>query len=159
MTSEPPDTPDIVVRPTFIFLGGLVISIVAWLLVPDVGLSEELVLAGRIMGVVLMAAWLTLNTWSVRVLQRVGTTPGLSSPATALVQAGPYRFSRNPIYLSIALAYLGVTLLLGNLWGVILLPLWLALVDWGVIRREERYLDERFGEAYRAYRKRVRRWL
>lgn len=159
MTNEPPDTPDIVARPTFIFLGGLVISFVAWLLLPGPELSGALTLAGHIVGIALIAAWLTLNTWSVRALQRDGTTPGLSSPATALVQAGPYRFSRNPIYLSIALAYLGVTLLMSNIWGLILLPLWLALVDWGVIRREERYLDERFGEPYRVYRKRVRRWL
>lgn len=106
-----------------------------------------------------MAGWIALGIWSARAMQRAGTIPDLSTPVAALVRDGPYRYSRNPIYLAIALLYLGINLLLSNLWGVILLPLWLAIVNRGVILPEERYLDERFGEAYRAYRKRVRRWL
>lgn len=92
-------------------------------------------------------------------MQRAGTTADLSTPATALVQDGPYRLSRNPIYVAIALLYLGISLLLGNVWGVLLLPLWLAIIDWGVIRPEERYLEDQFGTPYRTYRERVRRWI
>lgn len=159
MARTPSATPDIVARPTLIFLFGLVVGIVAWWLLPGIDLSGMVLLAIRVLGGILMAGWIALGIWSARAMQRAGTIPDLSTPVAALVRDGPYRYSRNPIYLAIALLYLGINLLLSNLWGVILLPLWLAIVNRGVILPEERYLDERFGEAYRAYRKRVRRWL
>jgi protein-S-isoprenylcysteine O-methyltransferase Ste14 len=75
------------------------------------------------------------------------------------VASGPYRFSRNPIYL----AFLGVQLSYAwgrdNAWGVLLLPLTIAVLEWGVIRREERYLSRKFGEEYERYRQGVRRWM
>ena len=159
MAHKPPTTPAIVARPTLIFLIFLAVGVVAWLLLPDIALSSTLVWVGRVLGVLLILGWLGLGVWSARAMQRAGTTAGLSTPSTALVQDGPYRISRNPIYLAIALLYLGISLLLGNLWGVLLLPVWLAITDWGVIRREELYLEARFGDAYRSYRVRVRRWL
>jgi len=72
---------------------------------------------------------------------------------------GPFRYTRNPGYAAFALTYLGVSLLAGARWPLILLPGLLVLVDWGVIRREERYLEERFGSDYTEYRRRVRRWI
>jgi protein-S-isoprenylcysteine O-methyltransferase Ste14 len=80
-------------------------------------------------------------------------------PATALITDGPFRFTRNPLYLGLALLYLGIALWLGVLWPVVLLPALILLVQQIVILREEAYLESRFGEAYRAYRARVRRWL
>ena len=72
---------------------------------------------------------------------------------------GPFRFTRNPLYLGLALLYLGIALWLGVLWPVVLLPALILLVQQVVILREEAYLESRFGEAYRAYRARVRRWF
>lgn len=80
-------------------------------------------------------------------------------PTTAIVQRGPYRFTRNPMYLAMAFAYVGLSLLLNNLWALVLLPLVLAVIDLAVIRREERYLAAKFGQPYRDYCARVRRWL
>jgi len=80
-------------------------------------------------------------------------------PTTAIVDGGPYAFTRNPMYLAMAFGYLGLSLLLNNLWALAFLPLVLAVVDLFVIRREERYLVAKFGDPYRDYCSRVRRWI
>lgn len=77
----------------------------------------------------------------------------------ALVTSGPYRFSRNPLYLGgNVFMFLGASLLLGTVGGIVLTILHLPLIDW-MIRREERQLEEKFGDEFRNYKKRVRRWL
>jgi len=75
------------------------------------------------------------------------------------VTTGPFRWSRNPLYLAILIIYVGTTLVVDALWPFVLLVPLIALLEWGVIRREERYLARTFGEPYEAYRARVRRWL
>jgi len=80
-------------------------------------------------------------------------------PALALVVDGSFRFSRNPLYLGLTGFYLAITLLVNAVLPVLLLVPLLAVVHWGIIKREERYLEGKFGEPYRAYRSRVRRWL
>lgn len=80
-------------------------------------------------------------------------------PTTAIVERGPYRFTRNPMYVAMTVAYIGLALLLGMVWALVWLPLIVAVVDRAVIRREERYLDGKFGQSYRDYCLRVRRWL
>lgn len=91
--------------------------------------------------------------------RRAATRPEPWRPATALVTEGPYRFSRNPMYLGFTLLYLGIALLFGSLWPLLFLPLVLSVMHFGVIVREEAYLERRFGDAYREYRRRVNRWL
>ena len=78
---------------------------------------------------------------------------------TAIVDSGPYRFTRNPMYLAMACGDLGFCLLLNNAWAAALLPLAVSVVDRFVIRREERYLAAEFGDAYLRYASRVRRWI
>ena len=80
-------------------------------------------------------------------------------PTTTIVERGPYRLTRNPMYLSMAIAYLGASMALNNFWAIIFLPAVLTVVDVFVIRREERYLASKFGQSYRDYCSRVRRWL
>ena len=92
-------------------------------------------------------------------MRRAGTNVNPRDPTTAIVVEGPFRFSRNPLYLSLILAYLGITLLVNALWPLLLLPPLLVVLHWGVIAREERYLEAKFGESYRVYKARVRRWL
>jgi protein-S-isoprenylcysteine O-methyltransferase Ste14 len=75
------------------------------------------------------------------------------------VAEGPYRFTRNPIYLGFTLVYGGVTALANSPWGALLLPFVLVLMQRGVIQREERYLERVFGEEYLQYKTRVRRWI
>ncbi len=80
-------------------------------------------------------------------------------PTTAIVDSGPFGFTRNPIYLSFALAYVGVTLVRNALAPLLLLPVALGVIRRGVIEREERYLQRKFGAVYSDYHARVRRWL
>jgi protein-S-isoprenylcysteine O-methyltransferase Ste14 len=93
------------------------------------------------------------------VFLRAGTSPNPYRPSTALVTTGPYRFTRNPMYLGFTLLYLGVTCWVNSLWPLLALPLILLLMQRSVIAKEEAYLEHRFGEDYRQYRMRVRRWL
>lgn len=92
-------------------------------------------------------------------LRRAGTSPNPRRPTTALVAGGPYRFTRHPLYLSMATTYAGTALGLNSFWTLVLLAGAIALIDRGPMAREERYMEQKFGDAYRAYKARVRRWL
>ena len=96
---------------------------------------------------------------AVLAFRRAGTHPQPWRPATALVTTGPYRFTRNPMYIGFTLLYLGISLWVNSLWPVLALPLILVTIQYGVVVREEAYMERRFGEDYIAYRRRVRRWL
>jgi protein-S-isoprenylcysteine O-methyltransferase Ste14 len=90
---------------------------------------------------------------------RAGTNVLPTRPALAIVTDGPFRFTRNPLYLANAVAYLGLTLVFNTVWTLLLYVPMLLVIHWGIIRREERYLEAKFGETYLAYKARVRRWL
>ncbi len=91
--------------------------------------------------------------------RRANTSPKPWEPTTALVTSGPYRISRNPMYLGFTLLYVGVSLWANAAWPLFFLPVVLAVMLFGVIRREETYLVRVFGPDYVAYCRRVRRWL
>lgn len=90
---------------------------------------------------------------------RAGTNVNPAKPATALVTTGPFRLSRNPLYVSLTLLYVGIALLFNAVMPWLLLPGVLWVVQYGVIKREEAYLEGRFGQAYLDYAAKVRRWL
>ena len=99
------------------------------------------------------------NGWSLWLFARhdTGLLPGQET--RALIEAGPYRLSRNPLYVGLLALELGLALLVPTVWGIVLLPLSVGLLLWGAIWPEERYLRRRFGSAYETYARRVRRWL
>jgi protein-S-isoprenylcysteine O-methyltransferase Ste14 len=82
-----------------------------------------------------------------------------NKPTDAIVAGGPFRFSRNPIYLSMILLQIGVGVWTKSLWFFVLAAISVALLTWGVIMREERYLEQKFGDKYLSYKSRVRRWI
>jgi protein-S-isoprenylcysteine O-methyltransferase Ste14 len=92
-------------------------------------------------------------------MKRAGTNVRPDQPSLAIVTDGPFRFTRNPMYVATTGLYLGITLLVNTLWPLMLLPPMLAVLDLGVVRREERYLEAKFGEPCRTHRARVRRWV
>lgn len=108
-------------------------------------------------GIVLVALGLMLA--AVIQLRRARTTLMPYKPTTAIVERWPYSFSRNPIYLAMAMAYAGVAIFFNTLWPFLLLPLVMLVMQRGVIEREERYLEQKFGSDYVDYKLRVRRWL
>ena len=95
----------------------------------------------------------------VRAFRRANTPVDPGRATTAIVTTGPYRLSRNPGYLAMALAYAGIAVLTDTLWAFVTLLPTLILIDRGVIKREERYLELKFGEDYLRYKARTRRWL
>jgi protein-S-isoprenylcysteine O-methyltransferase Ste14 len=114
--------------------------------------------AGRWIGGVLIFAWLAVAIWAVGTFRRAGTTPDPRGDVSAFVATGPFRFSRNPMYLANVAFQVGVALVLDNPWILILVPVaWLLYRV--VIVGEERYLTGKFGQPYDEYRLRVRRWL
>lgn len=115
--------------------------------------------ASHPLGWMWVAAGLLLFLWTLWTLYRHRTTVNPYAGASALCTDGPFRFSRNPIYLGDWLVLAGVALLLNTLWPLAFVPLVWLMLRYGVIRHEEAHLEAKFGDAYRAYKARVRRWL
>jgi protein-S-isoprenylcysteine O-methyltransferase Ste14 len=109
-------------------------------------------------GMVIFLA-IALIGWAVLALVRSGNDPRPDRPDNALVESGPFRLSRNPIYLGFLLAAAGLALVWGTLWGWIGVAVLHGVLDRLVIAREEAYLAARFGAPYEAYKARVRRWM
>ncbi|HEU5000550.1 MAG TPA: isoprenylcysteine carboxylmethyltransferase family protein [Lapillicoccus sp.] len=110
-------------------------------------------------GWVLVLLFIVWNGWSLWLFgrHRTGLLPGQATEA--MIDEGPYRLSRNPLYVGLLVLYLGLALLVPSLWALVLFPVAVLLVFWGAIRPEERFLHQRFGAEYDAYTRRVRRWL
>jgi len=111
------------------------------------------------LGLLLILLALALFALSIRELRRAATTFRTRQPTTVVVRTGPYRLSRNPIYLAFTLLQVGVGTWVNSAWVLAMLVPTLLLVSYGVIAREERYLTAKFGEAYRVYQADVRRWI
>lgn len=116
-------------------------------------------LAWVVLGMALVFAGLGLMAWAGAVMTRAHTTVSPWAAVSALVTRGPFRLTRNPIYVGDLLVYVGIALWVGTWWPLLLLPLVFVAMQWLVIGPEERYLTARFGPEYTAYRQRVRRWL
>lgn len=111
------------------------------------------------LGLLPLLAGFGLALWGNRLFVRRGTTLRPFHESTVLVMEGPFRISRNPMYLSMVLVLIGVALLQGSLSPWVLPPALAVVLTWRFIRHEERMLAERFGPVYQGYRARVRRWL
>jgi protein-S-isoprenylcysteine O-methyltransferase Ste14 len=108
---------------------------------------------------VLVAAAVALFVSAVRTFRAAGTPVPGNEPTTTIVRSGPYRLSRNPIYVAFSLLVLGLAVWADTLWLLATLAIALALMAFVVIPREERYLLRRFPDDYARYRASVRRWL
>jgi len=97
--------------------------------------------------------------WSLLSFWRAKTSLLPHKPSSSLVTVGPYRVTRNPMYVSLTLLYVGLGFLLNIAWAFIILPAVIFIINVYVIRREESYLESKYGEQYRAYKKKVGRWL
>ncbi|HET7452540.1 MAG TPA: isoprenylcysteine carboxylmethyltransferase family protein [Thermoanaerobaculia bacterium] len=117
------------------------------------------ILAARVSGGVLLLGGFALGLGAMRVLAEAETSPVPHRPSRALVARGAYGISRNPIYLGMALLLTGVAVLARSGWHLVMLVLFVIAIDRLQIRREERYLEAKFGDDFRAYRSRVRRWI
>jgi protein-S-isoprenylcysteine O-methyltransferase Ste14 len=159
MSEESAAVPNVIAPPPLIFgaafaLGQILQFIRPVPLLPQFATSLRRPAAGA-----MIAGGLAVGLWGFRTMQRAGTSADPYEPSTALVEDGPFQYSRNPLYLTLTAIYIGINLLRNNFWGLLLLPALLAVLQRGVIEREERYLHQRFGENYRDFTERVPRWL
>lgn len=145
-----------VFRPPLVYLASIITGLALHWAWPRPLLSG--VAAGPLGGALVVAS-LLLFGYAVQRFRAAGTPVPARKPTTAIVETGPYRFSRNPIYLAFSLFQLGIAVWFSSWWLVATLALAVALMHWVVIPREERYLAARFGAGYRDYRASVRRWL
>jgi protein-S-isoprenylcysteine O-methyltransferase Ste14 len=150
------DTAGVRVPPPLIYLAGLAIGFGLEALLPGSSVPAVIQWVG---GGVLVVAGVALLASFNSAFVRKGTAVEPWKPTTAIVTTGPYRLTRNPAYLGMALVYAGVALMSDALWVLAPLPVVIAIVDRGVIAREERYLERKFGPEYVDYKTRVRRWV
>jgi protein-S-isoprenylcysteine O-methyltransferase Ste14 len=148
------DSPGVKFPPPFLFAAGI---LAGWLINKWMALS--LPAMPPLLGWALIAAGVLLALSAVSLFFRARTHLIPNRPANSLVVAGPYRFTRNPMYVSLTAVYLGVCVLMQSLWALALLPLVLVTIYRSVIAPEEAYLGRRFGSEYAQYQQRVRRWL
>lgn len=152
------DHPGVVAPPPLIYGVPLLVGLIVHL--SGAGLDFGLPLALRLaLGVPALAAGIVLIALALLRFHRAGTRPEPWKPATALVVDGVYRLTRNPMYLGMALVYAGVAILLDCAFTTALLLPAVLTIHYGVILREERYLTGKFGDAYRDFMRRSRRWL
>lgn len=111
------------------------------------------------LGAVIILISIPIVISAVRALVRGRTAFDARKPTTSIVIDGAFCYSRNPTYLSLTLLYVGLAFVVGSLWVVLMVVPAVAVTHWGVVVREERYLESKFGEEYRRYAQRVRRWI
>ena len=110
-------------------------------------------------GWLLIAVFAVWNGWALATIARHRTALLPGAATTVVIDRGPFAVSRNPLYLGLLVASAGVGLVAGSMWALLALPLEWALLRWGAVVPEERYLAAKFGSTYTDYTHRVRRWL
>ena len=151
------DAPDVVILPPVLVGGTLIVGLgIHWFLW-QVDLLP--VVLARVLGLLVFISSGLLAHFAHLAFKRVGTNVLPTQPTTAIAVDGPYRYTRNPLYLAAIGVYLGVALWVNAVAPLLLLPLVVWGLHRGIVLREERYLEDKFGAAYSAYRSRVRRWL
>ena len=150
------DSPGVAVLPPILYGGAFIAVLVLHWIWPLTIVSRP---TAFWLGLLLLVTALALGAWGRKTMHGAGTNISPLKPAIVLVTTGPYRLSRNPLYVAITFLFLALTMFLNTWWGIVLLLPVLAILHWGVVRREEHYLAKKFGDEYARYRYRVRRYL
>jgi len=150
------DIPKVIAPPPLVFLSGLLIGGLASWVSPAEFLPKSLAV---ISGIVLAVTGLTIILTAIWQMRQAKTNVEPWKPTTAILDRGLYAVSRNPIYAAMCLIYVGISFLFNSIWFLPPLVLVLLTVHYGVILREEKYLERKFGEEYLNYKNRVRRWI
>ncbi len=156
MTDNTSDSAGVITIPPIIYL----IALLAGLLIDyfyPIGFLPESVSVW--FGVLLTPVAIPIALFAVQALKRVETPIDVRKPTTAIVTGGIYRLSRNPMYVSLAVVYFGIACWVNSLWILLLIVPVLIVVDQGIIKREEQYLEHKFAGEYLQYKSEVRRWI
>ena len=155
--SDTGDTAQVIIHPP-----------IAWALAVVAGLALNWLMPLPFVPGMLPAGWsgatvfalaLALGAWAVATMIRGGSNVPTNRPSTTIVETGPYRFTRNPIYFGMFLGHAGLAIAFDSVWLLATLVPFALVIRYGVVAREEAYLERKFGDVYRRYRTRVRRWL
>ena len=152
------DTAGVIAPPPLIALGAIACGALLEWIAPLGVLASMPALARQIIGVPLIIIAVALIAAAITGFARAGTAVQTRAPSTALVTTGVYSFARNPIYVGFFLILVGIAMLAAWDWLVMFALVFAAIIHWGVVQREERYLAAKFGDAYAAYKLRVRRY-
>ncbi len=155
--AEPADRAAVVVSPPALLAGTLLVGALVHYLAWPIALLPPV--PARLVGAILVVGSRVYAQAARNALRRAGTNILPSQPTLALTTDGPYRYTRNPIYVSHVVLYVGAALLVNGAAPLLLLPLVAIGLHWGVVRPEERYLQRKFGEAYTQYCQQVPRWF
>ncbi len=156
MSSDAQDKAGVVAPPPLIYLGPLIFGLLLNRRLPIPFLPRRM---ARSLGWSLLGGGVLLIGWFEWVMRQARTPANPYKPVLHMVTQGPFRYTRNPAYLSMTMIYTGIASFANALWAILLLPVALQVVRRGVIEREERYLERKFGEEYLLYKAQVRRWI
>ncbi len=151
------DTAQVIVRPPIAWGLAVIAGLALNWLVPLPFLPADLPTGW--LGAMVFGLALALVAWAIVTITRAGSSVPTNLPTTTIVESGPYRFTRNPIYLGMSLGLIGLAIAFDNLWLLMMLVPFALVIRYGVVAREEAYLERKFGGVYRGYHSRVRRWL
>ena len=150
------DAPNVKIIPPLVYLAGIVIGFLANIWMPIKVVPN---LVAWAVGGILIFCGAVFTGFALLKFRDVGTTVRPDRAASTLVIADPYKITRNPMYLGLALVYLGIATAGQCVWALILLPVVLIIIQRGAIEPEEAFLEKRFGVDYISYREKVRRWI
>ncbi len=153
-----PDNPGIYIPPPIYIITVFLLALILQHVIP-IKATFLLPIISKIIGWVLILVSALLGFTALYQFYRSGTTHLTFKPVTALQTTGLYSLTRNPMYLGLFLFYTGVSLLIGSWWHLALLPVLFLVFQEYIIKREEQYLERRFGQQYLDYKNKVRRWL
>ena len=156
MPGDEQDKPGVVAPPPLIYLGALIFGLLLGRRFPVRFLPRAL---ARGLGWPLLGGGVLLLGWFEGAMRQADTPTNPYKPVEHIATGGPFRYTRNPGYLAMTLIYAGIASLANALWALLLLPAAPLVIRRGVIEREERYLERKFGEEYLSYKARVRRWI
>jgi protein-S-isoprenylcysteine O-methyltransferase Ste14 len=155
-TDEKADNPGVKVFPPLLFVVALIVMLALRYVWP-------LAIGGRpftlVLGVALAALAVAIIAWGRSTMLRGGTNVNPTLPTTTIITGGPFGFTRNPLYLGLIGLLLGIGLMFDSWWAVVALIATFPILHYGVVLREEAYLERKFGEPYRSYKASVRRYL
>ena len=159
--NDTPATAQVIIRPPLAWALAVLAGLVLDWLVPVPFLPADLPEGWHAgwLGALVFVLALALAVWALDTITRAGSNVPTNRPTTAIVESGPYRFTRNPIYLGMFGGLVGLAIAFDNLWLLLMLVPFALVIRYGVVAREEAYLERKFGDVYRRYRRRVRRWL
>src|ERR671917_770998 len=156
MPGDEQDKAGVVAPPPLIYVGALLLGLLLDRRFPTAFLPRTV---ARALGWPLLGGGALLLGWFEWAMRQADTPTNPYKPVERIATGGPFRYTRNPGYLAMTLIYAGIASLANALWAVLLLPAALLVIRRGVIEREERYLERKFGEEYLSYKARVRRWI